>query len=203
MTDIEHTRLTGDQRRVQLVAAARDVFLRHGLSGARTRTIAEHAGVSEALLYQHFASKQELFAEAILQPLEELTETLAEQCEQLPGLAGPQRRDTSVEIHSSLLRSMLAIAPLLGLALHSQAASGRSFYNDEIQPLLDRAVRSVEAALRGWEHLDVNPATLVSMMFGTYYWVGLQAHFTEAHVDISGLATEVTNILVAALDRGV
>ena len=28
--------------------AARDVFIRHGLSGARTRTIAEYAGVSEA-----------------------------------------------------------------------------------------------------------------------------------------------------------
>jgi AcrR family transcriptional regulator len=177
------------------------VFLRHGLSGARTRTIAEYAGVSEALLYQHFGSKQELFAEAILQPLEELTETLAEQCEQLPGLAGPQRRDTSVEIHSALLRTMLAVAPLLGLALHSQAASGRTFYNEELQPVLDRATASVERALHGWEHLEVNPSTLVSMMFGTYYWAGLRAHFTGEAPDVSGLAGEVTNILVRAVGR--
>lgn len=202
MTDVEHVRLTGDQRRAQLVAAARDVFLRHGLSGARTRTIAEYAGVSEALLYQHFPSKQALFAEAILAPLEQLAETLAQQCEQLPGLAGPQRRASSVEIHAGVLDSMLEIAPLLGLALHSQQASGRSFYTDEVLPLLERTVRSVAAALEGWEHPDVNPSTLVSMIFGTYYWVSLQAHFTGTEVDVRALTTEVTDILVRAVGRG-
>lgn len=199
MASREPARLSGDQRRAQLVAAARDVFLRHGLSGARTRTIADYAGVSEALLYQHFSSKQQLFQEAILAPLAELTEVLATQCEQLPGLAGPQRRDSSVDIHSAVLRSMLEIAPLLGLALYSKRTSGRAFYLDEIHPLLERTIGSVTAALEGWQHPEVNPATLVSMMFGTYYWVGMQATFTGQEVDVTALATEVTNILVRAV----
>jgi AcrR family transcriptional regulator len=43
-----------------ILAAAREVFGRHGHT-ASTRQIAESAGISEAVLYQRFGSKEELF----------------------------------------------------------------------------------------------------------------------------------------------
>jgi AcrR family transcriptional regulator len=43
-----------------ILAAAREVFRRHGHT-ASTRQIAESAGISEAVLYQRFGSKEELF----------------------------------------------------------------------------------------------------------------------------------------------
>jgi len=42
------------------------------------KEIAEEAGVSEAMVYQHFASKDEVFRVAVLEPLEELVGELAE-----------------------------------------------------------------------------------------------------------------------------
>ncbi len=55
------TRLTGAERRGQILACARYVFAQEGYDGARTADIAERAGVSERLMYKHFAGKRELF----------------------------------------------------------------------------------------------------------------------------------------------
>ncbi len=55
------TRLTGAERRDQILACARYVFAQEGYDGARTAEIAERAGVSERLMYKHFEGKRELF----------------------------------------------------------------------------------------------------------------------------------------------
>jgi AcrR family transcriptional regulator len=55
-------RMTGDARREQIIATAVDLFSRHGFSGTTTKKIAEAAGVSEAMVFRHFASKDELYA---------------------------------------------------------------------------------------------------------------------------------------------
>ena len=54
--------MSGTERRQAIVDAALPLFAEHGLSGVTTRQIAQAAGVSEALLYRHFASKDEIFA---------------------------------------------------------------------------------------------------------------------------------------------
>ena len=59
-------RMPAAERKAQIVSAARDMFVRYGYSGTRTRHIAEAAGVTEAVLYQHFPSKEALFEEAIV-----------------------------------------------------------------------------------------------------------------------------------------
>lgn len=50
-----------EQRRDQLVGVARSVFAGRGYRTTSMDTIAEEAGVSKPVLYQHFASKQELY----------------------------------------------------------------------------------------------------------------------------------------------
>jgi AcrR family transcriptional regulator len=62
-------RLGMGQAKPLLLDAAREVFATRGFQGARTKEIADKAGVSEALLYRHFGSKAGLFEEAILEPV--------------------------------------------------------------------------------------------------------------------------------------
>lgn len=50
----------------QVIAGARDVFMREGFEGASVDVIAKDAGVSKATLYSYFADKQQLFL-AVLQ----------------------------------------------------------------------------------------------------------------------------------------
>jgi len=54
-------RLTRGARRAQLLLAARDVFAAQGYHAAAMDDIAEKAGVSKPVLYQHFPGKLELY----------------------------------------------------------------------------------------------------------------------------------------------
>src|SRR5580692_11965607 len=59
------TRLDGDDRRKAIVSAAVPLFARDGFAGTTTRELAAAAGVSEALLFRHFPSKQSLYREIL------------------------------------------------------------------------------------------------------------------------------------------
>jgi AcrR family transcriptional regulator len=59
------TRLDSDERRKAIVAAAVPLFARKGFAGTTTRELAEAAGISEALLFRHFPSKQLLYREIL------------------------------------------------------------------------------------------------------------------------------------------
>jgi TetR/AcrR family transcriptional regulator len=54
-------RMPGEDRRRQLLRVAIDSFARNGFSGTKTKDIAAAAGVSEAILFRHFASKEDLY----------------------------------------------------------------------------------------------------------------------------------------------
>ncbi len=56
------SRLTSEMRRHAIVDAVRGVFAAKGFAGTTTRELANAAGVSEALLYKHFPSKESLYA---------------------------------------------------------------------------------------------------------------------------------------------
>jgi AcrR family transcriptional regulator len=54
-------RLSAEDRRSAIIAAARVLFARNGFRGTGTSDIAAAAGCSEPVIYKHFASKQALF----------------------------------------------------------------------------------------------------------------------------------------------
>lgn len=58
-------RLPAAERRQQLVETALDLFANRGLHGVSMDDIAEAAGVTKPVLYQHFASKRALFMELL------------------------------------------------------------------------------------------------------------------------------------------
>lgn len=55
-------RMTGDARREQILRSAVELFSRKGFKGTTTKEIANASGVSEAMVFRHFASKDELYA---------------------------------------------------------------------------------------------------------------------------------------------
>ncbi len=63
-------RLQAGERRITIVEAAKPLFAQHGFAGTTTRQIALAAGVSEALVFQHFPSKAALYREILDQGCE-------------------------------------------------------------------------------------------------------------------------------------
>jgi TetR/AcrR family transcriptional regulator len=55
------TRLPAEERRKQLIEVAIDLFSKKGFGGTTTREIAAAAGVTEAIIFRHFATKQDLY----------------------------------------------------------------------------------------------------------------------------------------------
>ena len=54
--------MAGDERRSQILRVAVGLFSHEGFRGTTTKKIAQAAGVSEAMVFRHFATKEELYA---------------------------------------------------------------------------------------------------------------------------------------------
>lgn len=63
-----HPRMSADERRRQLLEVSIDLFANKGFAGTTTKEIAAAAGVTEAIIFRHFATKQELYT-AILEQM--------------------------------------------------------------------------------------------------------------------------------------
>jgi len=71
------TRLPRSARRKQLLEAAQEVFVAQGYHAAAMDDIAERAGVSKPVLYQHFPGKLELYLALLDQSCDRLVEIVS------------------------------------------------------------------------------------------------------------------------------
>jgi AcrR family transcriptional regulator len=69
-----YTRLDVDERRRQLLELGAELFARHGYEELSMARIAREAGISKALLYHYFPSKQAYFAATLEQAASELAQ---------------------------------------------------------------------------------------------------------------------------------
>ena len=65
-------RLKADERRRQLLGIAKELFSEHGFENTSTRSIAAAAGVSEAIVFRHFASKEDLYRQILDRKADEI-----------------------------------------------------------------------------------------------------------------------------------
>ena len=70
-------RLTAEQRRQQLFAVALGLFAQRGYRATTMGDIAEAAGVTKPLLYQHFSSKRALYLELVDSIARDLLDAIA------------------------------------------------------------------------------------------------------------------------------
>jgi AcrR family transcriptional regulator len=69
MTNVPEGRLEGEVRRAQIVEIARRLFAEGGYWPTTTRQLARAAGVSDALMYRHFESKDDVLRAVVDQGL--------------------------------------------------------------------------------------------------------------------------------------
>ena len=55
-------RMSGEDRKQQIVDVATELFSQKGFRGTTTKEIADQAGVSEAIIFRHFPTKKELYS---------------------------------------------------------------------------------------------------------------------------------------------
>src|SRR5438093_6560758 len=65
-------KMTAALRREQIIGVSKQLFSKKGFSGTTTKEIAKASGISEAMIFRHFASKQELYSAIIDQRIQEV-----------------------------------------------------------------------------------------------------------------------------------
>jgi AcrR family transcriptional regulator len=128
-------RLTAEERRTAILDSALAVFSQHGYHSASIDDIAGEAGVSKALIYEHFASKQELHADLIARNARELTQRVA------GALSGVEVESTSERLATGL-EAFFAF-------VEERRDAWRMLFRDAADPessaVLDRMVEQVTA----------------------------------------------------------
>ncbi len=126
-------RLTADQRRQQLVAVALELFAHRGYRATTMDDIADTAGVTKPLLYQHFSSKRALYLELVDSIARELLTAV---------------REAVMEADGPRQQVELGFAAYFRLVVSKEAEFRLLYGRDHADdPELGRALRAVEDAI--------------------------------------------------------
>ena len=144
-------RLTAEARKSSILEAARRAFTETGdMNGTTIKVIAEHSGISEGVIYRHFESKDQLFFEAVVEPLQRAVDELVAATEGVDRdepLTPERQYETMAGLYRQLISTLERMLPLLGLVLFGDPQVARKFYRENFAVAMDRlaeAWREVE-----------------------------------------------------------
>jgi len=128
-------RLTADERRRQLFTVALNLFAERGFRSTTMDDIAEAAGVTKPLVYQHFSSKRALYLELVDSVAKELVAAIGEA---VANASGPRQQ---VEMGFAAYFDMVVTHEAAFRLLY-----GRN-YDDELGDALRRVEDAIAAAI--------------------------------------------------------
>ena len=132
MTQVAGSRLPAAERREALVDAALRVFSTGSYAGATTAEIAREAGVSEPILYRHFASKRDLYFACLVEAWRRIRGKIEATMDELGPAEGWQA------IGPSTMREMKVLLPSLWMQAITEAGE-----DVEIRRHVRRHIREV------------------------------------------------------------
>ncbi|MEL7461334.1 MAG: TetR/AcrR family transcriptional regulator [Pseudomonadota bacterium] len=194
MNDISHVpgqRLGRTGRKVeQVIAGAREVFMRAGFEGASVDEIAREAGVSKATLYSYFADKRLLFMEVAKAECRTQTESAVHEIDfnapvdqVLRQAARRMTRFFLSDVGQQVYRIVVAESgrfPELGREFwESGPAQVRNVLGDYFRAAVDRGELEVE----DFELAADQFPELCKARLHTRMAIGIQTEFTEEEID--------------------
>lgn len=191
------TRLSAGERREQIINAARGVFERSGFEGSRTRDLAAAAGVNEALLYRHFASKEALFEAVVEGPLEAAVAKLIEISGEPPEMfdsSGTVMRERGYQFIYDLLEAMEEVGALMGVVLFGQADRSAVFFRERIEPSLTSIEKVIEANQPAYSHRDFDIGIYVRMVVGATWFLSATDTLSGRKRDRAATAKAITAV---------
>lgn len=186
------------ERRTEIIAAAQAEFVRANFAGARTRDIADIAGVNQATLFKHFPTKEILFEEAVMRPLIEAMQGMHGRVEVYETAeTAAEMGELAKESTIRHIEDMQRILPLLTTALFSDLESGRRIFQEQLEPL----IRARGDVLGPLAKDGLSPEFLGLASFGMMFAVALQRWFNGRTDDLSVTATQFNQLYTGGFAR--
>lgn len=188
--------LDPDQRRDQLVAAARRVFAERGYHAASVADILELAGVARGTFYNYFESKRSIFQAVLEAVMADVTAAVFPIDVSRP--IASQVRDETAHV----VRALAALGPELRV-LFADAAGIDAEGIEALNQFYDRAAARIEKALRTGQELGIVRggdvrlmALLVLGMLREPVW---QAILRREAIDAERLVDEIFALLASGI----
>lgn len=194
-------RLNADTRRGLILKAARKAFSETGdASGTTIRTIADKAGISEGLIYRHFPSKEQLYIEAVFEPLKEVVDDLVETAEAMKegdSLSLGSRHDLMNSLNLQLVKTFEEVLPLLGLVLFGNPKVARKFYRQDFAIALDRIADAWKSSEGRYNFDAENPDIAARAVIGMTLMLALESKYNPQFDRERGVAA-ITDAIIKA-----
>jgi AcrR family transcriptional regulator len=124
-------RMSGPQRRSQVLGIAAGEFADHGLHGASVEAIAREAGITQAYVFRMFGTKKALFLELVGAAFDRFSDGMAQAAQGAGGLA-------ALTLMGTQYFELLADRTTLLLQLQGYAACGDSEVRELVRARLAR-----------------------------------------------------------------
>lgn len=166
-------RMTGDARRDFILRAAVELFSQRGFNGTTTKEIARASGVSEAMVFRHFANKEELYA-AILEAKgshDDGTKRFSWQKNEELKKAIERKDDLAVFYHLGYdalrkHRADIAFMRLLFYSALEEHTLADAFFKDFIEKIYDFIAGYIKARQKDGAFRNVKPRVAVRAFLG-------------------------------------
>jgi AcrR family transcriptional regulator len=176
-------RLKAADRRTSILEAARTAFSQTGdVNGTTMKVIAEYGGISEGVIYRHFESKDQLFYEAVVDPLRQAVDDLVAASEVVDKdvpLTPERQLETLNGLYRQLTSTLEEVLPLLGLVLFGDPKVAKRFFDEHFVVAMDRladAWRKVEDRY-GFEF--ESPDISARAVIGIALMFALESHYSK------------------------
>jgi AcrR family transcriptional regulator len=173
-------RLTAKARKKSILQAARRAFTETGdMNGTTIRHIAERGGISEGVIYRHFESKDQLFFEAVVEPLSDAVDQLvaaSEAVDRDEPLTPERQMQTLNGLYRQLTTTLEEILPLLGLVLFGDPKVARRFYKDNFAVAMDRLANAWQAVEDRYGVEQASPDISARAVMGIALVLALESH---------------------------
>jgi AcrR family transcriptional regulator len=185
------------ERRKRILSAAYQVFIQDGYSGSRTKDIADRAGITEAFLYRHFASKDEMYQAAIVEPFRTGLAALAFDIETLHRTYEDPIEFMS-EVNKRSLQFYSEFALTQAVALYAELGRGRELYTSTVGPILDR-IGELIADRMGWAEQGLDPTLVRRVILGAQWAVGLDLTLRHRRPDLQTVVPRLTDMFTRGI----
>jgi AcrR family transcriptional regulator len=192
-------RLSRAQRRESILVAARALFLEAGLSGARSKDLADRAQITEGFLYQHFSSKEEIYELAVEVPTEQALIELAADIERI--CQGEHGSTFLQALNERCLRFFVDHGATLTTALLSDLERSRRFYRERVAVHFD-GVGAAIAAKMGYDADVIDPELARRAIMGCQWGVSIALRTRYPTSDLSAIARHLTRLFISGVKGG-
>lgn len=184
-----------DERRALILEAARKAFAEASRPSqlSTVREIAAAGNMSEGTIYNYFTSKEELFAEAVVEPLRRCLSEVAHAPEAEADPAGEGARATGERFISVMLDAWAGSLPVLGMLLGDKQHAS-SFYADAFGSALGQLAASIDEH-HGGRDLGFDGWVAARVIIGGCLMLALEVELGQVHVPRSELAFQMSAVM--------